>query len=922
MQLIKMKKICFFLSQFILGLFCLFLICNYYSTKLLALDPDKHIDQYLVNKWKISDGLPSNSITSICQTDDHYLWIGTNKGLVKFDGIRFEIINIENDPKKKHICITDLFVDRQGTLWIGSLDGLFQFKNWKFRKFTIKDGLSGNDISCINEDINGNLWIGTIDNYLNKFEDGKFIVFNSSNSMEGRSISSIFDDSAGVLWVGAYKDGLFKFKSGKFIKRNISGLKENHSINSVYEDRKNCLWRGTDVGLMQIDGERTHLYTTLIGGISSNNVVDILEDYDGNLWVGTTDGITRIKRYLPDNVYIENYFKNNVITSLFEDNEKNIWIGTNGSGVMRLRDSVFTMYKTKDGLANDFISSLFQDRNGDIWIGSGYSLCMFKNGTFSKFLIKSANSKNTINEDSKGNLWVGTNGSGLFKIKNEVIVNFTTMEGLLSNIIKILYIDSKENLWVGTNKGLNCYNNSIFKSYTIKNGLLSNSINSVLEDKKHNLWVGTSKGISFVKNGIFKKENIKQFLKNIPISFVYEDKKNTFWICTFGKGLKRFKNRKFDSFSIYDGLYSNNIYKIIEDIHGNFWISSDSGVLKVNKEELNEFAKGNVNKINCILYGLSDGMGSVECSIGSCSTIRTKEGELWFATKKGISAVNPGKLKVDKLPLRVIIEKVLLNKKSILRNKKHGSFYDIKEVQFYFTAPTFVSPEKVKFKYKLDGYDKDWVMLEPGKERAALYLGLKSGVYTFRVQACNKDGIWNKNGDSVSFSLKTSFFKTYIFKILCLFVFVLIGISLYFWAKRIIDGKRIKYKTSTLNQNRLEEYLKKLIYSMEVEKVYLDEDISLHTLAEKLSMNSYHLSQLINEKLNKNFYDFVNHYRVKEAKKKLTACNNDDTKILRIAYEVGFNSKSAFNRAFKKFTNKTPSQYKSEYIKKIKKKNN
>ena len=917
-----MKKIYFFIKEFILVLFCLFLIYNLYSAKLLALDPDKHIDQYLINEWKISDGLPSNTITSICQTNDNYLWIGTNKGLVRFDGIRFDIINIEDDPKKKSICITDLFVDGQGTLWIGTLKGLFQFKNWKFRKFTIKDGLSGNDISSINEDVNGNLWIGTLDNYLNKFEDGKFYLFNSSNGLEGKSISSIFDDVEGVLWVGAYKKGLYKFKSGKFIKRNISGLKENYSINSVYEDHKRCLWRGTDVGLIQINGEKTHIYTSLIGGIANNDVVDILEDCDGNLWIGTKDGITRIKKSLSDKIYIENYLKNNVITSLFEDNEKNIWIGTNGSGVIRIRDATFTMYTTKDGLPNDFISSLFQDRNGDIWIGSAYSLCMFRNEIFSKFLIKSANSKNAINEDNKSNLWVGSDGSGLFKIKGEVIFNFSNKQGLLSNIIKVLYIDSKENIWVGTDRGLNYYIGGTFKSYTIKDGLLCNFINSIMEDKKHNLWIGTSKGITFVKKGIFKKENIKQFLKNIPISFVYEDEKNTFWICTFGEGLKRFKNGKFDSFSIDDGLYSNDIYKIIEDTQGNFWIPSDSGVLKVNKDELNEFAKGNVDKINCLLFGLSDGMGSVECTVGSCSAIRTNAGAIWFATKKGISVVNPRKLKVDKSHLHVIIEKVLLNKKSIPRNKKHSSFYNIRDVRFHFTAPTFVSPEKVKFKYKLDGYDKNWIMLESGKERLALYSDLEPGVYTFMVQACNKDGIWNKKGDSVSFSLRKHFFKTLFFKILCLFVFMLIAISLYFLVKKINSRKRIKYKTSTLDKNRLEEYLKKLIYSIEVEKVYLDENISLNTLAEKLSMNSYHLSQLINEKLGKNFYDFINYYRVEEAKKKLIVREADDIKILRIAYEVGFNSKSAFNRAFKRFTNKTPSQYKIEYIKEIKKKNN
>jgi AraC-like DNA-binding protein len=356
----------------------------------------------------------------------------------------------------------------------------------------------------------------------------------------------------------------------------------------------------------------------------------------------------------------------------------------------------------------------------------------------------------------------------------------------------------------------------------------------------------------------------------------------------------------------------------VEDDRGNFWMSSDSGVLKVAKNDLNEAAENNTGKINCITFGLSDGMRSIECSRSPVnSAILTRSGELWFATKNGISVIDPAKIRINKLPPTVIIEQFLVNDRALSAEPREGTVTikgdKANDVLFDFTATTFISPEKVRFKYRLNGYDGDWLYPESGLQRQAHYANLPPGNYTFEVTACNSDGVWNKPGDSLVFKIKSGFFKTIFFKVLVIFILLTAGPAIYFLYKKNFFRQEEKYKSSHLDPERTEEYLRKLLYLLEMEKVYRDENISLQLLSEKSGIQPHYLSQIINEKMNKNFITLINGYRVIEAKKRLVDPKDGHQSILGIAFDVGFNSKAAFNRAFKKHTGMTPSEYKKKH---------
>jgi len=621
---------------------------------------------------------------------------------------------------------------------------------------------------------------------------------------------------------------------------------------------------------------------------------------------------------------VEKFLENIIVTRLFEDKEKNIWIATNGSGLKQIKYRLFTTYTRNEGLPEDYIVSLCEDRNHEIWIGSSTGdLCKFSKGAFINIFsdegaidLQNTTWIKSLARDNQGNIWVSVCGKGLIKYSEGDTIHYSTEDGLIDNCIISIFCDTNDTIWFGSFNGLSSYYNGRFKSYTVKDGLTGKIVNNIYEDKNHNIWIATSGGITLLENGQFLPEYMQVYLKDIPVTAIHEDSGNIFWFGTRGAGLRRYKDGTFAKVSVENGLGSNMIYHILEDERGNFWMSSDRGVLCLDKGELNDFADGKISWVNCITYGVSDGMRSCECEVYKSSAIKASNGELWFATKKGIAVVNPDRMRINQLPPpSVIVEKVVLDGVEQDSYQELRKYKDVEKVELLFTAPSFTAPENVRFKYKLEGLDKDWLFLEAGDKRVVSYDNLPPGDYTFSITACNSHGIWNRRGTSFPFSIKISFVKTALFKVLFVLLILVSGSTGYFLLKRNGLRKRKKYKNSTLESRKAEEYLKKLIYLMDIEKIYREEHISLQSLSEKLDIPSYQLSYIINEKLNKSYFDLINSYRIEDAKRQLLDPQKQDQTILNIAYDVGFNTKVAFNNAFKKYTNMTPSQFKNKYTK-------
>ena len=909
------------------------------------LDPDKDVDQYLVDQWKMDDGLPSNEIRSIIQTSDGYLWIATPKGLVRFDGMRFLTIPFADKERRdplETILPDTLFVDRDGLLWIGSTGVLtsYNYKTGRFKSYTSADGLTGDRIRRIKSDMKGNLWISFWSSYINRFSNGKFTAFNTSHGLNGKKINAIIEDQKGNLLFGSRENGVFIYKNGQFFEYPVENLGDSQII-TMHEDWKGDLWIGTDNGLLKIAGKTTTRYTAA-SGLSNNYVTGIKEDSEHNLWIGTVKGLNRVKKKEEGTIVIEGLLDTFTITWLFEDEEKNIWVGTDDSGLNRLKDRTFIPYTPLKTYREEMLLSMCEDRYGGTWIGtfSGKLFHCRGSGVIEK--IENPNLSGSritaIAEDAYGNLWLGTIGKGVFQKKKGTFIQFTIRDGLSDNTVTSIYKDSRNNLWFSTLDGISVRSpDGGFDSFNSQDGLLGRTVHNVYEDKAHNIWIAADRGITllskvfgglprgraFFQKGSWSK---KALLPGISVICIYEDpslpdgKGSIYWITTDGAGLKRLRfhngNDTVTSYTTAEGMPTNSIYQFFEDQQGHFWLMSNSGILRLSKNVLNRFARGELPDVNCTSFGISDGMVSLEFhnKRSRHSALKTRNGELWFITKKGISIVDPDNVRINKEPPPVVIEAVFFDQQSIPLHLDASSYAckGITNFGFHFTAPTFLSPEKIIFRYQLEGFERGWIFLAPGQERFADYTNLAPGTYTFRVTACNAEGIWNRTGDSFTFTLKPFFYQTILFKIAVLFLFTaLVAAAVYIYKKRPFDKKK-KPKISSLNPHFVKAKVKKLNSLMENEKVYRSANISLESLAQKLAIPPYQLSLILNETLHRRFPDFINTYRVEEAKEILAGPRGAEIKNTALAYEVGFNSITAFYKTFKKFTHMTPNQYKKE----------
>jgi AraC-like DNA-binding protein len=540
-----------------------------------------------------------------------------------------------------------------------------------------------------------------------------------------------------------------------------------------------------------------------------------------------------------------------------------------------------------------------------------------------------------IAQDNEGNLWLGTNGKGVFQKKKGTFVQLTTRDGITDNMVTSIFSDSRGNLWLSTFDGVSVrYPGGTVGSFRFQDGLSGKVVHNVYEDIHQNIWIAADRGITVLEKGKIARQNALSYLQGISVTCIYEDPsepdggEEISWIATHGAGLKRLnvKDGTITSYTTADGMITNSIFQFFEDRQGDFWLMSDSGILRVNKGELNRFSRENPDKINCISYGTPDGMKSQEFNNRPYrnSALQSGNGELWFLTKKGISIVNPDRIRINKNPPPVVIESVYFDQLFIPLHQEPAAyqFKGIRNFRFHFTAPTFLSPEKIKFQYRLEGFENDWIFLPPGRRRVVHYWNLDPGTYTFKVIAANAEGVWNQTGDSMTFTLKPFFYQTLLFKIAFpLLLAVLIAAAVYIYKKRPFEKKE-KYKGSSLNPHFAGECIKKLKHLMENQKVYRDEKISLPSLAEQLSsivkttVGPHQLSQMLNEKLSRNFPDFINYYRIEEAKEILASRKGGEKKISVIAGDVGFNSMTAFYRTFKKYTGMTPNRYKEEVKKK------
>ncbi len=732
-----------------------------------TLNPNLPIRQYILQTWQTAQGLPQNSVLSSAQTSDGYLWLGTEEGIVRFDGVRFTTFDTRTTGLQM-VMIRALLVDHNQNLWIGTNGGgLYCLHNGKFTTYTSKNGLPSQSILSLYEDTNGVLWAGTDGGGLIRFENGQFHVFTKADGLPDNVIFALSGARDGTLWVGTH-GGLSKSSGKKFVSVRPEGL-GNDQIRCIRVSRRGDLWIGTNDGLYRVTGEGTTRFTTS-DGLTSNAIFTLSEDRAGTLWIGTLGG--GLNRFTDDKFSSfteKDGLVGKDVWTILEDREGSLWVGTAGGGLNCLKEGSFTNLSKEDGLLSDMALSVSQDSEGSLWIGSDKGLVRLKNGKPTAYTMQQGLPENFVFSVTEGHdheMWIGTR-RGLARIKNEKITAFTAKNGLPSDFVGCTYTDHKGNVWLGTRGGLVRYDGRQFTTFTTLDGLSNNFVLSLYEDAQGTLWIGTSGGgLDAFKDDNFHAYTSRDGLSSDVVWALHGDSDGTLWVGTSGGGLDRFRNGKFTVYNSATGLFDDAPLAILDDHMGRLWMSSNRGVFSVQRDQLNAFAEGRIHSIVSTVYGTDDGMKSHECNGGfQPAGWRTKDGRLLFPTTKGVAVVDPAHLVKDEVPPNVVIEHVLVDNKEMPADGPLVTPPGKGQLEFQFTAPTFIAPQKLQFRYMLEGFDRDWV--QAGSRRVAYYTNIPHGEYRFRVRAGIGD-LWNTNNANVEISLEPHFYQTTVFNLLVL----------------------------------------------------------------------------------------------------------------------------------------------------------
>jgi ligand-binding sensor domain-containing protein/signal transduction histidine kinase len=738
-----------------------------------ALDPNHTLSEYGHQVWLSENGLPQNTVQALTQTRDGYIWIGTQEGLARFDGVKFDVFDKQNTPQLGSNDVRVLYQDRENALWIGTSAGLIRRQGDQFAGFPGTEGISDNNISDITQDGNGSVWIASSAGLV-MYRDGSFKMVAARAGMQ--RLLATRDGSIIV----AGPAGIDIFQNGSPVFSDTPEELQPASVTALAEDSERGLWYGTPEGLWEVRGGRKIVHP-INEGLANGRINCLHVDAAGAVWIGTSSGLARLRNGQIETLTTDNGLSSNIVLAILEDREGSVWVGTEAGGLNLLKNRKFTTITSKDGLASDLVKAIYQDRQGGVWIGTnGGGLTLLKDGKTRTFTTRDGLASDVVFSlagDDAGNLWIGT-PDGLNLFKGDTFKTFTVADGLSNDLVRSVYVDKRGDLWVGTRAGLNRFRDGEFTIYTTKDGLANDFIGALFEDSRGNLWIGTLGGLSRFAGETFNTFTTNDGLSSNTVTCLFQDQSGDLWIGTNGGGLNRWRDGKFVSMTSRDGLPDDVIYRVLEDGEQRLWCSSNKGVFRLDTKELNALAAKQIKTLNPTLYGTQDGMLTRECSGGGHPAAwKMNDGKLWFATIKGVATVDADHLAVNSIPPPLVIEQVRIDDqvaplKASMKVAAGSARFD-----FYYTAPSFIAPESVRFKYQLEGFDRDWI--DGGSRRVAYYTNLRPGNYRFRVMAANSDGVWNEQGAAFDFYLEPHFYQTYWFYALVLLLLGVMGWQLY-----------------------------------------------------------------------------------------------------------------------------------------------
>jgi len=709
-----------------------------------ALDPAKSVARYHREAWGAEDGLPQVTVDSLVQTEDGYLWFGTQEGLVRFDGVRFEVFDRRNTEALVTASISALERGRDGSLWIGSQEGgLVHYRDGVFEAYDEADGLPSMFVIGMLVDRDGALWTG-YEYGLTRFDGAAFTRIELPG--DRITVTNLAQTADGTVWFGTRFRGLFRVRGDAVEPATGVGPAAGHPISALLAAADGSLWIGTEgEGLFHVAGGGT-TRLTVEDGLTVNSIASLAEDRDGNLWIGTYGGgICRLTGGQLDCQTQDQGLGADSIGALWEDHEGSLWLGTKSQGLLRLRDTTFSGYTTRDGLSFDSVRGILEGADG-IWIGTDDGLNLLVDGEFREFPRREEFASHPImalHEAADGSLWMGAYQVGLSRLHDGV------WDPPLRDLDHVTAIvdDGAGGLFIGSRLGLFNYDGEGLAPIPL--GLDHGHVKALKRTRDGSLWVGThgSGAIRVADGEVRPLESAASELQSVVLS-VYEDAKSTLWFGT-GGGLIRYRDGVTRAFTVDDGLTDDRVYAVLEDDSGHLWLSGNRGVSRVARADLDAVARGETETAPVVTYTHTDGMPATECNGGlDPAGMKGSDGRLWFPTVGGVAVVDPANLHRSAIPPPVVVERVLVEGQSVDPGEPLDLAAGVEHLEIRYTALSFIAPERMRFRYRLEGFEDAWI--EAGTRREAHYTNLPPGSYRFVVAACNADGVWNEVGASLS----------------------------------------------------------------------------------------------------------------------------------------------------------------------------
>lgn len=739
--------------------------------------------KYLHTTWTTENGLPQNSINAIVQTRDGYLWLATHGGLARFDGVKFTVFETGNTPELKSNRIISLYEDHAGALWIGTqYGGLTRYANGAFKTFTAQAGFPDAFVTSIAEDGEGNL-LCTTNKGIVQLNAGRFTIAHKISASDALRFSD------GSVWFISGQN-LICYRAGSFSTYPFSENTKLGSIGSMTEVQDGSIWLIVGRKLVRFsEGSFTTIteLTPAAKGSMDDGFVRFIPNQQNRLLLLMENGLARwengkLLRFAPEVAQVLD--KTHPALAALEDREGNIWCGGKVGGLHRFKPALITSYASENGLSDESFVTITEDGAGGLWMVGNHSLFRYAGGKFTPYNI--ASSYWTMAYRRAGSSWFGR--GNLYRFKDGQVTEYTRAQlGLAGAPMAALYEDRQGRLWIGMGNdagrvgGLFLFHDGPepkTTAYRTNEGLVHNGVYFITEDHAGALWVGTTGGVSRFKDGKFTNYTTANGLTNDYVRAIHEDADGVIWIGSYGGGLCRLKDGRITPITTKNGLFDNIVSRILEDDLGNLWMSCNRGIFRVSRRELNDFADGRASSVNCVAYGVADGMKEAECNGGGQPAgWKASDGKLWFPTKQGVAVVDPRQINLTPPP--VVIEQAFGDQRLFFtqgQNQAEASPGN-GDLEIHYTALSLSAPEKVRFKYRLEGYDSIWI--DAGERRVAYYTNLSPGNYTFRVIASSSEGVWSETGAALPIRLKPHFYQTKLFYGFCLLMLGLAGVGAY-----------------------------------------------------------------------------------------------------------------------------------------------